>query len=109
VPQDELYQKLADADILFLLSREESYGIVVAESLAMGTPCIVSNTTALGEFMREPSCFGINYPPDSKELSKLILEIFTEDVKVGAFSDKIRTWEEVAIDYEYLYQRIRQA
>lgn len=106
VSQDELYQKLADADIFFLLSREESYGIVVAEALAMGAPSIVSNTTALAEFTKEPGCFGIDYPPNPKELSDLVLRICTDDVQVGPFSDKIRTWENVVVNYEQLYQRI---
>jgi glycogen(starch) synthase len=106
VPQDELYQKLADADIFFLLSREESYGIVVAEALAMGTPSIVSSTTALGEFTKEPGCFGIDYPANPRELSDLVLRIFADGVQVGPFSDKIRTWEQVVVDYEGLYQQV---
>ena len=99
----ELYEKFRDADIFLLLSRSENYGIVVAEALALGTPCIVANTTALSEFTKEPGCSGIDYPPDPKELAELIIKIHESDVKVGPFSNKIRTWDEVAKDYEKVY------
>lgn len=103
LPEEELYQKFAESDVFFLLSREESYGIVVAEALAMGTPCIISNRSALTEFLKEPGCFGVNYPPNPKELADLIIKVYGSDVTVGPFSDKIKTWAELAEDYEKLY------
>lgn len=103
---EELHCKFREADVFLLLSRDESYGIVVAEALAAGTPCIVTKTTALTEFLTEPGCFGVNYPPDPKEVADLIIKIHDNEVKVGPFSDKIRTWDEVAVDYERLYERI---
>lgn len=45
VAQSELYKLLAQADCLLLPSRFDSFGMVVAESMACGTPAIVSNQT----------------------------------------------------------------
>ncbi len=97
---ESLYKK---SDIFLLLSRAESYGIVVAEALAFGTPSIVSNTTALQEFIKEPGCFAIDYPPDVFDLANLIHNIHNTTVSVGPFSMKIRNWDEVANDYESVY------
>jgi glycosyltransferase involved in cell wall biosynthesis len=104
--REELHYKFKEADVFLLLSRSESYGIVVAEALALGTPCIVTKTTALTEFLTEPGCFGVDYPPDPSEVADLIIKIHDSEVKVGPFSDRIRTWDKVAVDYEKLYERI---
>lgn len=45
VAQSELFQKLAQADCLLLPSRFDSFGMVVAEAMACGTPAIVSTQT----------------------------------------------------------------
>jgi glycosyltransferase involved in cell wall biosynthesis len=45
VPQAALYQMLAKADCLLLPSRFDSFGMVVAEAMACGTPAIVSTQT----------------------------------------------------------------
>lgn len=44
-PQAALFQKLAQADCLLLPSRFDSFGMVVAEAMASGTPAIVSTET----------------------------------------------------------------
>jgi glycogen synthase len=103
---EELQKKYAEHDIFFLLSREESYGMVVAEALAMGTPCIVSNTTALKEFTDEPGCFGVDYPPDPKKVADLVSDLVKGTVKIGPFSDKIRTWNEISDDYVKIYRSL---
>ena len=104
--REELHQKVMETDIFLLLSRSESYGIVVTEALAAGTPCIVTKTTALTEFLTEPGCFGVNYPPDPSEVADLIIKIHDSSIQVGPFSPKIRTWDKVAIDYEKMYERV---
>lgn len=104
--RQKLHRKFMEGDIFLLLSRSESFGIVVAEALAAGTPCIVTKTTALTEFLTEPGCFGIDYPPDPQELANLIIKIHDNEIKVGPFSNIIRTWDKVAQDYETLYKCI---
>ena len=104
--RDQLIREIKDADIFLLLSRSEAFGIVIAESLALGTCCIVTNNTALLEFNNEKGCFGVDYPPDPKKVANLIRNIYESDVQVGPFSDKIRTWDEAAGDYEKVYSNL---
>jgi len=106
LPNKSVLEEMKKADVFLLLSKAEGYGIVVAESLAMGTPAIVTNGTALEEFTKEPGCFGIDYPPDPKEVARLILKIVDSDAKVGPFSNKIRTWNKTAEDYKKIYQEL---
>jgi glycosyltransferase involved in cell wall biosynthesis len=44
-PQQTLYSVLAQADCLLLPSRSDSFGMVVAEAMACGTPALVSTQT----------------------------------------------------------------
>lgn len=104
VPYDFLRRKYLEADILLLLSRAEAYGLVVAEALAVGTPCIVANISALQEFSAEPGCYGVDYPPNPQDLAELISGIHNHDTKVGPFdTSKIRSWDAVAKEYEAMY------
>ena len=103
LPEEELYQEIRAADFFLLLSRSENFGIAVAEALALGVPSIVAKTTALVEFLDEPGCFGIDYPPDPSELAELIIKVKESDPHVGPLSERIQTWEQVAGRYERLY------
>ena len=102
----EYVKEIKDSQLFLLLSNSEAYGITVAEALAMGTPCLVSRKTAIKEFLDEPGCFGVDYPPDPKQVAEKVLEIYDDEVQVGPFSDKIRTWDKVAHDYERVYQAL---
>lgn len=101
----DLMREIKNADVFVLLSNSEAYGIAVAEALALGTPCIVTNSSALSEFTREPGCFGVDYPPDPETVAQLIIDVYERRVQVGPFSDKIRTWDAVGRAYERLYCR----
>jgi len=104
----KLFLKIKNSDIFLLLSENENYGITAVEALALGTPVIVTKRAALKEFLNEPGCFGVSYPPNPREVAKLILKIANSDIKVGPFSKKIRSWEKVAEDYEKIYLSIHQ-
>jgi glycosyltransferase involved in cell wall biosynthesis len=102
----DLVFELSEADVFLLLSKSEAYGITVSEALSVGTPCIVTNTTALREFTEELGCFGVETPPDPHGVAQLILHICENEVRVGPLSNKIRSWKQVAQDYEAVYQRV---
>jgi glycosyltransferase involved in cell wall biosynthesis len=107
VSDDELNSLYNSSDIFVMLSQSEAYGIVVAEALARGLITIVSNTTALTEFVGEAGCIGVDYPPDVDEIVALIKSLIGKEVVVGPFnSKKIRNWTVVADEYEKCYMEL---
>lgn len=100
---EKLLDFYEEADILLLLSESENYGIVVSEALAMGTPVLVTKTTALSEFLNEPGCFGVEFPPNPQEVADLVNEIYVNEVEVGPFSSKVQSWETASKAYENVY------
>ena len=104
--RDTLIKKIKGSDIFMLLSRSEAFGITVAEALALGTPCIITDKTSLKEFSNEPGSFVVNYPPEPLEVANLILEVYQTEVTIGPFTQKIRLWKNVLEDYEKLYESI---
>jgi len=111
VGEDALAEEYARASCLLLLSSAEAYGLVVAEALASGTPCIVAKAAALTEFTLEPGCLGVDYPPKPEEVADMIARVLDEGakLKVGPFSQKISHWPEVASRYLALYERVLKA
>jgi len=83
----ELLQRYVDADLVALLSRDESYGLCVAEALAAGTPCVVAETSALTEWVDNKNCYGVGVPINYPELKTVIEET------IGKKVEKIRLWD----------------
>lgn len=102
--KEQLYQQYREADLLILLSRFETFGIVVAEALASKVPALVVKNGALEEFVDDKVCFGIENPSDTKELGDNILEICKMDIDFSGLSNKkVRTWDIVVDEYERVY------
>lgn len=68
---DDLEDWLAAADVFALLSRSEGFGIVIAEALGCGLPCLVSPLDGIGrEIVSEGSTgFVIDDPDDPEALA----------------------------------------
>jgi glycosyltransferase involved in cell wall biosynthesis len=98
--REELLQRYADADLFVLLSKYESFSIVIAEALAAKTPCIVANTSALSEWIDNQNCFGIDYPITVDRLAVLISETIGRQV-TGV---KPWDWDEVAEETVKAYE-----
>ncbi|MES2308039.1 MAG: glycosyltransferase family 4 protein, partial [Verrucomicrobiota bacterium] len=62
----QLAQKMKEARILILPSVEESFGLVVPQALACGTPCLVSDCVGAQDLI-EPGINGEVIPSDSEE------------------------------------------
>lgn len=68
VAQRDLYPLMAAADCLLLPSRFDSFGMVVAEALACGTPAIVSTRTGAKAIIEEVPGSGWIVEPDGEAL-----------------------------------------
>lgn len=100
LPRQLLLQKFANADLFVLLSEYEAYGIVVAEALAAKTPCIVSRTSALQEWIDDKNCFGLSYPIVSDELLHIIKLVIGKKVN----DVKLPDWSENAASLTTMYE-----
>ncbi|MEM2779955.1 MAG: glycosyltransferase family 4 protein [Candidatus Bathyarchaeia archaeon] len=107
IPRKELLQKFVDADLFVLLSTYEAYSIVVAEALTAGTPCIVTNTSALTEWVDDETCFGLDLPLDLNKLAQLISYVLNNGVDRRSMrkwiGTKILDWNEVVDMLEKIY------
>jgi glycosyltransferase involved in cell wall biosynthesis len=96
--REELLNKYASADLFVMLSKYESFSIVVAEALASKVPCIVANTSALKEWIDNKNCFGIDYPISIERLAQLINSVIGRevgDVQLWDWDDVVRETLEV--------------
>lgn len=100
LPREELINRYAAAGLLVLLSRYESFAIVVAEALASKTPCLVANTSALQEWVDNENCFGIDYPIVTDKLARLIDEVFGREVGEA----KLWDWDDVVAETSRIYK-----
>jgi glycosyltransferase involved in cell wall biosynthesis len=103
----QLLQKFADADVFVMLSTRESYGMTVAEALSLGTPCVVSNYSALREWIDAKTCFGISYPPDVNELAKLIHRVLNRTVDYASIRKRVPSWDYVAEKLIEIYEDLK--
>ncbi|MBA7672531.1 D-inositol-3-phosphate glycosyltransferase [subsurface metagenome] len=99
LPREELLHRYANADLLVLLSRYESFGITVAEALASKTPCIVANTSALKEWVDGENCFGVDYPIVVSRLAELINKVIGR-----AGGVKLWDWDDVVEETVRVYE-----
>lgn len=99
----ELEDEYNDADIFLLFSEAEAYGLVVAEALIHGVPCIISGHQALDEFRGQPGCFVVDDACSAGEIAGLIQELRGKNWVVGPFGNKITTWDLIADQYLEVY------
>ncbi len=107
VSRSDLIRYYKSADVFVMLSKHESYGIAVAESLACGTPCIVVTGSALDEFVDGKYCVGIKLPITINKLVKAVQQLEITDGKIDIRSLPLVDWNEVAHKLLCLYEGIK--
>ncbi|MDM0012626.1 glycosyltransferase family 4 protein [Variovorax sp. J22P168] len=84
VPQKELYAALAQADCLLLPSRSDSFGMVVAEAMACGTPAIVTTQTGAKAMIENHPGSGWIVEPDADDLHDTLRGLIENPERVRA-------------------------
>lgn len=102
----DLLKFYRESDLLVLLSEYEAYSIVIAEALMSGTRCLVSDTSALHEWIDDKNCYGLNYPTKIKDLEVSIRYILSnpDDVNISKYlGTKIMDWMDVSSKIGLIY------
>ncbi len=99
VSDDQLKRILCTSDVLVFPSISEPFGIVALESMASGTPTIVSKTSGVSE--RVKNCLTVDFW-DTDEMASKILAVLSyrplyEELRENSIAEtESITWDEVA-------------
>lgn len=89
----DFFKRLKSASIFMLLSDYESQGVVVSEAITAGTPCIVSNKTALAEFGPRNKAIVVDNH-DYAGIAEKIIKVASNPEKYRPAPAGIISWEE---------------
>lgn len=90
------------ADAVVIPSLTEGFCFVAAESLSIGTPIIVSNTSCLPEVVGKKGIYV--EPRNSKQIAEAILDVAENKPRITP--KKFNTWETIAKEYETIYKKL---
>jgi phosphatidyl-myo-inositol alpha-mannosyltransferase len=116
VGQDRLAHELADADVLCAPSLAgESFGMVLTEAFAAGTPVLASNIAGYADVVTD-GADGILVPPaDPQRLAEELQTLYHEPARLEAMARAAResaeryAWPHVAGQVEAVYERALEA
>ncbi len=108
-----------DADVFVLPSKDkyESFGNVVLEAMACGTPVVITNNCGVSEWI--PNTFGYVVESDVNSLSDAMLKILNKDVIDNIQIDNIQKndkellfeifdWKKICGDLEIIYRKLSE-
>src|SRR5438128_3386620 len=105
----ELYELYQSSTVFVLPSYLEAYGIVVAEAVAVGTPAIVANSSALSEFVTAGLATAVEPPVEMEKLVNAMSLVLEDPKSYSArkrSSDMILSWDDVAAKTFETYQSL---
>ncbi len=88
VPDKELVVLLNSSKLFVFPSRYDGFALAVAEAMACGLPCIISDISALREIYGEAEI--LVKPGDAKSLAKILEEVLVDEVRIEVLSRKSR-------------------
>ncbi len=111
--QDQVYQKLATADLFLLPSELESFGLAALEAMACEVPVIASNTGGVPEVIEHGVDGFLIEPGDVKTAGKYAIELLSRADRGREMGQRARLnakakfcANDVIPRYEAYYQRI---
>jgi glycosyltransferase involved in cell wall biosynthesis len=114
VYDEEKIAALLDADMYVQMSRWEAFGVSVAEAMALGVPCAISDAMSLAPLFRERD-LGLVIPLDPRIAAAMIRAALSDAVSLNSWSASGRVHahrafsvDVVAEAYARLYQTCSQ-
>ena len=100
----DLLEEYISSNLFILLSYHEAFSIVVAEAQYLGLNVIVTNASALSEFVEGGYAYGINLPLTPRKVADAIMHVS----KLPGPQNKYvpRTWDNVAEEHIKLYRSL---
>ena len=105
-----------DARLFVLPSEYESFGLVLLEALAQGTPVVASRVGGIPEFIPDGSAGRLVPPGDEKALGEALLELWDDDARRRAWGAFGRTqvvprytWDRVVDRLLEVYQGVQRS
>ena len=101
---------MVDADIFVLPSTNENFGNVIAESVASGTPVIITNKCGIAPYIKDR--VGLVVSPEQDELQQAILTLLSDTALYKKFELACRdvakefSWDQPAASMEQLYKKV---
>ena len=103
--QENPYAILKDADFSVLLSKSESYGLVVVESLILGVPAVVAEYPALKEILTN-DMYGIVTKQNLEDATLKVLQIVENADLLQKMKNSLRDFHQ---DNSVAYQQFLKA
>ena len=107
---NEKISALVDADIFVLPSTNENFGNVIAESVAAGTPVIITNKCGIAPYIKDR--VGLVVSPEQHELQQAIITLLSDTPLYKKFElacsyvAKEFSWDQPAASMEQLYKKV---
>ncbi len=98
---------LLDADIFVLPSQNENFGNVIAESIAVGTPVVITDQCGIAPYVRDRA--GLVVPVESSAVRDAMARLLTDSALYKTFENGCESvarelsWEEPVDQMEALY------
>ena len=88
--QDQVYEKLATADLMLLPSELESFGLAALEAMACEVPCIATNVGGLPEVIEDGHSGFLAPVGDVEKMAALALSLLTDEKRLKEMHQTVR-------------------
>jgi glycosyltransferase involved in cell wall biosynthesis len=105
VPHNDLPLYYAMADIFVFHSTYETFGIVIAEAMASGTPVVSVRSTAIPEVVQEGHTGLLATPLDPIDMANKITDLLDSPSKIRKFGRNGRLWAEQHFDWDVIAEQ----
>lgn len=113
--RQDLSRLMMAADIFFLPSRYEPFGLVVLEALASGLPVLITSTVGCADLINADCGIVIDDPEDIEGLTHALKQLTSDPVKLKHMHEAARllaeklSWDKMSDQYLSLYEELARS